>query len=119
MNFTLDDVISAVREKAESNPRTTYCGDGDKCDYTRGRCSNGAVGCLFGQVLAELGVPVANLKRHDDAGGLDIGNVLEKMGIVMDACEAEWCIHVQQHQDMGEPWAECIEWADSFERLEQ
>lgn len=114
-NVTLKQVVSAVRELAAARPDTIYNRTGmGRCEYAAGECSDGSVGCLFGQALKSLGIEPWKLR---DQGGNRISFALGDLGIIPVADKFEdpdvrWCARVQRSQDGGSNWKMAIVYAD-------
>lgn len=107
--ITVNDVIAEVRKLAAEKPDNTYTRPGGKqCCYDAGVCTDGSVGCIFGQALARLG--------HPASGTYTINSILfnrEQLGLARDRPAGLWCSYVQDWQDEGFTWARAVEYADA------
>ena len=73
------------------------------CQYT---LSNGAAGCIVGQVLQQVGADIQQLKGV--LGG--VGDAAKSVGVTLDddACGA---LQIAQNmQDEGTPWGTVVSW---------
>lgn len=108
----IDKIIEKVRAKAAANPDATYrtLNNGPRCSYHKGDViENGNIishGCIFGQVLKELGDAAA------DADGSISGVLFDKYGLSYHDERSEWCAEVQTFQDRGTAWGKAIRFAD-------
>lgn len=99
----LDRLISEVRRIAAERPDVTS--DTKECMYEAGICSDGSVGCLFGQGFVAMG-----WKPYRPGVSEGLSMVLdEEYG---DDHRLEWCCDVQDRQDDGTPWAKAIQLSD-------
>lgn len=110
----IDKIIEMVRAKAAANPNAVYFPPdaSNFCSYNKGDViDNGEVishGCIFGQVLKELGQSVG-----DYDGSID--NVLhKKFEPVFDRDDILWCHDVQSHQDDRVRWGDAVRLADEM-----
>ena len=99
----LDRLIAEVRRIASARPNVTS--DTKSCMYESGICSDGSVGCLFGQGFVALG-----WKPYDPRVAMGLSGVLDTD--YGDDHRLDWCCDVQDHQDAGVPWAEAVQLAD-------
>jgi hypothetical protein len=121
--ITLKQLVHKVRELATASPDNKYVTtDGKNCFYNSGQCSNGSVGCIFGQALRALGVTedidiwsvnagtaeysIRSLIPKLVAEGYMVGVTLEHTNIL------SWCAFVQSAQDEQQTWGEAIQRAD-------
>jgi len=110
-------VIAELRKIVQLKPETIYSSGGHGCKYADGTCSDGSIGCLFGQVLSNLGEDV---KRFDNYPMLCQENIYYTPAIDKiltnefegTAEEINWCAKVQEHQDNGCSWKEAVKEAD-------
>ena len=106
----LRELKKATRKFVKMRPTTVYKRAGDGCSYTQGECSDGTFGCLFGQLNAELEL---DLCLDDDEARIN-----EVLAAYYNRSSADlplrWFSMVQKMQDLGFPWAECVEEADKF-----
>lgn len=116
----IDQFVRETVRMAISNRDTTYAKEeeGGDCSYSRGVCSNGAAGCLFGQVLANLGIEpsslpdsrtIACLLKNEiaftvDWNDRDKGEDRERI--------VRWAYRMQVEQDRGESWGRCLDVAN-------
>lgn len=105
--LTLRKLIIKVREIVKERPDVKYRGvaskDGHKpnCFYDRGECSDGTVGCIFGQAAVALSVPIGSIQAS-----------INKLGIKGTDQERAWCQTVQCCQDRGDIWDVAVSKAD-------
>jgi hypothetical protein len=102
MQRHVKELIAEVRRIAAERPDTVYrqpstsCG----CFYEKGECTDGSVGCIFGQALNNLGYPVTGTASIDIiARSRFVGNCLVILA---------WCREVQNVQDGGLSWGDAI-----------
>jgi hypothetical protein len=108
--LTIDNLLAEVRSLAMESPDNIYHRPPqDKefiavCEYNRGICDNGSIGCIFGQAFRRLGVEVnkictisALMHTHFGYHPITIRN---------------WCWTLQRHQDQGKTWGEALALAD-------
>ncbi len=109
--FTVEELVAKVREIAKSRPDTIYYGTEQGCEYNAGLCSDGSIGCLFGQAMKELG------ETYLEYGGF-IDSVLcrrDNLNIAKHGdVKVSWCLKVQNNQDSGTDWGTCIKSADAL-----
>jgi hypothetical protein len=97
------DVVKEVKKLAAEKPMNKYHkppGVAMICSYHRGRCTDGSVGCIFGQVLVRLGHPIGG-----DGG---IAHMLSMMGLDLFDEASDWCQDVQKYQDSGMEWGDAV-----------
>ncbi len=99
----LDQLIETVRKIARERPDVTS--DTKTCMYESGVCSDGSVGCLFGQAFEAMG-----WKPYDPVASQTIDKVLN--GEVGYGGKVYWCADVQEVQDCGVPWGEAVRQVD-------
>lgn len=118
---TATQVIEEVRRLAEEQPDFVYskqegANANEDCSYFGCFIGNTTgQACIVGQALAKLSVDMSDLKREEDKGfGMGIAEAL--VGGVVDIPyterEAKWLGDVQNHQDLGESWAQAVVLAD-------
>lgn len=111
MKHTLRTWINTVRRVAKERPDVTYQrpeGMGF-CQYDKGKCSDGTIGCIFGQISKILDVPFGDSVQPISAL---IGNL---QGTPQ---QLQWLTLVQRYQDGGSTWRQSVEYADSCIQLE-
>ena len=119
----VSEVIAEVRKVVQLRPDVTYDAGVKGCQYADGICSDNSVGCLFGQVLSNLGVDVKRFdkypmpNREGDTYTPAIDRIL-KNEFVGTGQEIDWCVRVQEHQDNGLCWDDAVKEADSYLELE-
>lgn len=111
-NFTLQKLIETVRELAKENPNNAYIRS--VCYYNKGECTNGTVGCIFGQAMRKLGVSEDELNKF---GCKPISDIFRQNHIGYDPLFFTWCEMVQQSQDSGKEWGQCVKEADEQKRI--
>ena len=105
--ITLEQLKNEVLKLADASPTNHYIWERgqNSCWYVSGSCTNGSVGCIFGQALIKLGVPKERLQARE---GDSIGTVLKILKIV-DAVPPSHPFNIaQQIQDQGRDWAEAV-----------
>lgn len=127
VTFTLGDVVAKIREIAAVNPDRIYVPTGQElgyvseykvdCMYVHDKDGKAVAGCLIGQALHALGVPLGYLRtcEHTDAT-----SVLDRLNLIpydFLSGNALWVVVVQRYQDEGKPWGECVSLADSHVAL--
>ncbi len=110
----VSNIIADVRKTAAERPSVVYL-DKD-CRYAAGNCSDGSIGCIFGQVLSNLGVDVKEYDATDNGYGEnivpDINHILNEDSFVGNERDIHWCDLVQEYQDSGLSWEEAVKTAD-------
>lgn len=103
---TIEDLIQTVRDLASESPDNIYNRPEGMsvCLYNKGICTNGSVGCIFGQAFRKLGIEV------DEDGWIVI--VLITVFGYQSSSQNKWCSFVQCNQDRQKTWGECIKIAD-------
>ncbi len=92
----LDVLISEVRKIASERPDVVS--DSKTCMYDSGTCSDGSVGCLFGQGFAAI-----DWDLHDDQNDtMGIYSLLDGAGCT--GVMVDWCSELQLQQDKGFSW---------------
>lgn len=118
--ITLKELVAKVLELAETSPDNKYIMEDSSvgCLYTSGSCSNGAVGCIFGQALTALNPDLRGyLETVDNRDtGKNIDVVLREL---KDNGELEMlngahmvvsaCARLQNQQDSGKAWRDALE----------
>lgn len=107
--FTVEELVAKVREIAKSRPDTIYTGTEKGCEYNAGRCSDGSIGCLFGQAMKELGEHYLEYGGYIDSvlsGNLKIAKNSDPKVL--------WCRKVQYCQDNSRSWGSSVEYADTL-----
>lgn len=107
--MTGEDLLEIVIDYMKKSPDNVYGKvhpDDPGCFYTKGECSNGSIGCVFGQVLTMLGFP---MKMFDDGtNSPNIHTVCNSLGILSKGETVAKLVKIQQRQDKLFPWGECI-----------
>lgn len=114
--FSIQDLITEVRSIAQKRADVIYTkqDDMETCSYNYGSCSDGTVGCLFGQALQELGFDTSEVDNEN------IDTVIERL-VEKDrdpktesypSEQIEWCALVQMNQDHGLSWGVAVYKAD-------
>lgn len=102
---TVEELIARVRQLAEDEFTNRYHRvGGGSCLYDEGTCTNGSVGCIFGQAWPSL------------TGFRPIAVFLEKLNATEE--QIEWCRSVQEDQDNAQTWGASVENADRLYPLE-
>lgn len=84
-----------VRKIAKERPDVKYgMPESGTCSYDEGVCSDGSVGCIFGQAAKLLGEPLYGSRE------------------ITDYYDDDWCLLVQTYQDKGRSWGEAVRQAD-------
>lgn len=111
--LTFEDVEKEVRRLAENNPDFVYAPVGWPDEASPSSCLYNAnerqEGCIFGQAFANLSDPVS----IDDEGE-PISVILSRKAIKTTPSQQSWARSVQERQDAGLPWLNCIVVADEF-----
>ncbi len=101
----LDELVAEVRKIAAERPDTRYEHKG--CFYDQNECSDGSVGCVFGQAFRAIDwVPYKSGEKFYIAG------VLLREGYASSDLRLKWCGVFQCQQDRGFTWEEGIVVAD-------
>lgn len=102
--MNIDILIKNIREAASQRGENIYSSPSSEtssCYYGKGTCTDGTVGCIFGQVWPEL-------KAYEEES---IFSILDSMNIGT-SIQKSWCSEVQSNQDKGLSWREAVERAD-------
>ena len=112
----LTDLVERIRARAARCPDVTYIRlKGSSCSYREGKCTDGSVGCIFGQELFPLLPKSLHFQVSDRS---TILSVLHALGFSSRAEEmTSWCNIVQHNQDMGKCWSECVQEANRLYSL--
>jgi hypothetical protein len=99
-------LIAQIRELAKKAPDNLYIKPDPKyntCCYDRGTCTDGSIGCIFGQAFRALGLELK--------GTAIISYILSDNQIPCSGSEKLWCATVQRLQDQGRTWSEAVKLA--------
>ena len=110
MKLNIKKVYDEARRLVEESPDNIYkAPDGEyaDCSYIKGKCSNGSVGCLFGQAIKNVH-PNFDLEPHEGEG---IRLVLDESFVFGGI--PHFCSYVQSAQDGGSTWKNA--WNDSID----
>lgn len=123
MKYTVEDpadflakLETELRRLAAENPTYVYrsgpastSGAGDACFYVAGENHDA---CIYGQALANLGVPEKVLSRADHSdlfgGGIGIRTLLDRIGVNCYNRYGERFSRVQDRQDRGHSWQSAV-----------
>ncbi|MEU5577803.1 hypothetical protein ABZ791_10620 [Streptomyces huasconensis] len=115
--LTDSQVLSALRQIAAESPEKVYEAPGnmrdgwDTCYYVhRDEDGTESPGCIVGQVLHRLGVPLADLKGVETLGAI---TVVQRITEGVSDGVAVFLREVQRKQDRGYAWGEAV--ADALE----
>lgn len=121
-DITDDQIMATLAEVVGEAPETVYASpehmidaattngntNGETCFYVHrpapGTDGDAQPGCLVGQVLNRLGVPLDELAEHE-ARGADY--VMTQLGIGTDQTRDALC-NAQSIQDSGKPWSDAL-----------
>lgn len=98
--------ILALVKRFPDNVYKPY-GKYHNCSYTKGKCTNGSKGCLFGQALIKLKVDPDKLKKLDREIR-PIDNLLDQLGIKYTEKQRQWLMAVQDGQDKKLTWKDAL-----------
>lgn len=119
----VSDIIAEVRKVVKERPDVYYNPDGI-CKYSSGACSDGSIGCIFGQVFTNLGIDAKKFDEYPTPEGISptiyggktyvpgIDCILRHEFNCEEILELEWCGTVQNGQDGGLSWKEAVLEAD-------
>jgi hypothetical protein len=119
--ITIEQLILEVRRLAKESPENKYTPElADEtaslikaCFYNKGKCTNGAVGCIFGQAFRNLGSPIPLV--YDNGNGAGIKSIFAGLDITHPNQNLiEWCLEAQRNQDSSYTWEKCITEADIY-----
>lgn len=105
MSITVEQIIAATREEITARPDVIYSGI---CSYSDGVCTDGSVGCVFGQVFKKLGVQI-----DDKWNCVSIGGLLTRLKIPYTVPQRKWLLEIQSSQDRNETWSSVLKTADA------
>jgi hypothetical protein len=107
--ITAEALEAKIRELAAASPDTIYISDEEEdCKYTTGK--NGE-GCLIGQALVALEPELLPVLINLDKNRTVRVNLIGKH-LPIKLKVSKWVINVQDLQDDGICWSECIKIAD-------
>lgn len=121
-DLTFAAVAQHVRRLAQENPDHRYeQRTSSGCWYTRIAGEPGAWptlegDCIWGQAFIAAGVDPAYLR--DGCEDKTVNEVFELLGIMTTFQQREWARRVQNEQDFGVPWGQCVATADGLHPLE-
>lgn len=108
MDVTKCDVtkqlIFEVRRLAVVSPDNRYVTNHatEACYYDKGVCTDGSIGCIFGQAIRNLGLD------WDLSDNVGIITLLQRNNVTALCRETTWCSLLQFEQDFGLSWAEAL-----------
>jgi hypothetical protein len=113
-------IIDAVRKAAANNPSFVYSNpalsgmSGSFCVYVR----DGKPSCIIGHALWDLGFIDSTFEKNC-LNTVGVDDVLSSLPALLDESmldpnEIQWLSHAQAGQDAEKPWADAVEWADSY-----
>lgn len=113
---TWQELVKAVYKKCVDNAEVVYnrpsgrctllqLNDSNLCYYTKGQCTDGSIGCIFGQVLKDY-----DLSRYEGKNGscLPISFVLRDILVDIPDCVMQWCRTIQLKQDQKTSWGDAL-----------
>ncbi|WP_338781766.1 hypothetical protein [Streptomyces sp. DG1A-41] len=110
--LTDEQVLSTLRDVAEESPEKVYVApahlrdEWGSCYYVhRDEEGNESAGCIVGQVLHRLGVPLAELKKAETLGATAAVRLTTEG--VSDTV-ATFLRYVQCKQDRGQTWSRSV-----------
>lgn len=105
---TATELIAKIRELATERPNNKYVPEMDdaSCSYATGHCTDGSVGCIFGQAFAALGHPISGVETIDD--------ICRIYGVEATDAELRWMTDAQFMQDAGHAWGKIPTRADEL-----
>lgn len=108
---TFEELEREVRRIAAERADFVYVRSGGNryCMYLHYEDGVPVGDCLFGQALINLGVEPASLVPLETK---DIGRVMISLGIKCSIRQFDWAYNLQQCQDKGMTWGECVRRAD-------
>ena len=110
----IEKIISKVRELAFHSPDNVYSvNDEGHCLYNAGTCSDGSIGCIFGQAFKELGLDWGEWGDSNPVNCCSASQVVEHFDGETSDTMLKWCDCIQKEQDVGKSWRASISLADS------
>ena len=115
-------IEEAVRKRVAESPDNVYTQANNccECSYTVGNCTDGTVGCLFGQILPkEIIDQVESVSEDEEGVYVDtecITDVLESCMDIKDPDFVGWCSRIQAKQDTGLKWNDALSFADNLRK---
>lgn len=105
-----DRLFGVVRRKINESPNVVYNRPegGIMCQYDSGVCSDGSVGCIWGQAFRELGL-VDDLHLNQS-----LVTYFDLHDIPVDRLSLAWAAAVQAGQDRGLSWGQAGDLAEVF-----
>lgn len=98
-NLPVEETLTRL---CKASPDFRY--DGDPCMYVK----DGEPSCLVGQVLHELGVPIERLEACDNSAFPGILSLIRAGWFTATPRQHELLGAVQNFQDAGDPWGQCL-----------
>ena len=113
----VSDVIKEVRKIVAERPNVYYYAPEGGCQYSKGECSDGSTGCLFGQVLTNLGEDVSRFDKYPAPEEYKTETYIPGIDKILEEFEGNdidktWCSLVQDGQDNGMSWEDAVAEAD-------
>jgi hypothetical protein len=107
--ITIEQLVAEVTRLAQENPENSYEQTAIACYYNKGTCTNGTVGCIFGQAFRNLEQPLEDIfDSHCGNTGIRIGIVLKELKLNNIPELVNWCSEFQYWQDRHCSWNQCL-----------
>lgn len=107
--ITTENLLEITIDYIKKNPNNVY-GKVNQyipgCFYTKGKCTDESVGCVFGQVLTMLGFKMAQFDDGENSPGIQ--EVCKQLGIFGAETTMNKLRKIQKRQDRLRSWGECI-----------
>lgn len=111
--ITFADLEKEIRRLATEAPDNVYISpDEGPCYYNKGICTDGTIGCIFGQAFRNLGISLP--LEDDDDGRLPIVCLLKRLAINPSGRDSYFAAVIQNAQDNCCPWGEAVSRADRW-----
>ncbi|AWN04364.1 hypothetical protein PBI_GRAYSON_20 [Rhodococcus phage Grayson] len=105
----VSEVAEEVRRLAKASPYFQYEAPGDSCKYLEEKDGERVGSCIVGQALVNLGLDKDTISKYEYESAY---------AVLQETCEVdsmtllEWVDFVQDEQDAGRPWENCVFLAD-------
>ncbi len=107
--FTIEALIDEVKKLATEHPDNIYIMPEETvtCMYNDGTCTDGSIGCIFGQAIKRLDPEI----KIVETGIADL--LKNHLKITMTDQQLLWCRMFQIKQDSRKTWSEALHESNS------
>lgn len=109
--FKLSELVKTVKAIIQSRPDVIYSTileDGlGACYYSKGKCSDGTLGCVFGQAFQAMGFKIPSANDSDS-----INSIIENFAVGVTQRQQDMCEGIQDWQDKENTWKTSLDMAN-------